>query len=112
MDVEAGVRGQPPLDDVSLGGCVVVADDVYVQIGGDLFVDFDEEFAVLGGTVAAVESADDFPGGHVEGGEEAGDAVSGVVVGAFLGHAGHHRQGGLGPGGGPGLGTVGGLRAE
>ena len=45
----------------------------------------------------AAQRADDLSGGHVEGGEEAGDAVAGVVVGAFLRHAGHHRQHRLGP---------------
>ena len=42
-------------------------------------------------------SADHGAVGDVERGEQAGDAVADVVVGAPLGHAGHHRQHRLGP---------------
>jgi hypothetical protein len=47
--------------------------------------------------VAAMQFADGDAVGDVEGGEQAGRAVPGVVMGAPLEHAGHHRQHGLGP---------------
>jgi hypothetical protein len=47
--------------------------------------------------VASVQGADEVAGGHVEGGEEAGDAVADVVAGAPLRRSGHHRQHRLGP---------------
>ena len=46
---------------------------------------------------AAVQLADHGAVGDAEGGEQAGDAVAGVVMGAPLGHAGHHREHRLGP---------------
>ena len=73
-------------------GGVVVTDQVHVQVGGDLLVQLGQELLELGGAVAAVDGADDLAGGHVQRGEQGGDAVADVVVGAPLGHAGHHRQ--------------------
>jgi Winged helix-turn helix len=43
-------------------------------------------------TVPAVQAGDDGAVGGFEGREQAGRAVPDVVVGAFLGHAGHHRE--------------------
>ena len=51
----------------------------------------------LGRAVTAVELADHGAVGDVERREQAGDAVAVVVMGAPLGHAGHHRQHRLGP---------------
>ncbi len=97
MDVEAGVAGQPVLDFRGLVRAVVVADQVDVQAARDVLVDPLQEFQELLVAVAAVQLADHGAVGDVEGGEQAGGAVPGVVVGAPLGHAGHHRQHRLGP---------------
>src|SRR6202042_3989375 len=92
-----GGAGQPVADGGLLVGGVVVADHVDVQFSGHGLVDLAEEFQVLLVAVPAVELGDDGAVGDVEGGEQAGDPVAGVVVGAPLGHAGHHRQHRLGP---------------
>ncbi len=89
--------GQPGLDRRGLVRGVVVADQMHVQFGGHGLVDRDEELLELGGTVFAVQLADHRAVGDVERGEQTGDAVADVVVGAPLGHARHHRQHGLGP---------------
>ena len=59
---------------------------------GDLGVDGGQELAELDGAVAPVQGGDDGAVADVEGGEQAGGARAHVVVGAFLGHAGHHRE--------------------
>ena len=97
VHVEAGMAGQPRLDRGGLVGAVVVADQVDVQVGGHGLVDRGQELLELGGAVPAVQLADHGAVGDVERGEQAGDAVADVVVGAPLGHAGHHRQHRLGP---------------
>ena len=96
MQVEAGVAGQPGLDGRGLVGGEVVADQVHVQLGGHGLVDRGQELPELHGPVVAVQFADDGAVGDVERGEQAGRAVADVVVGAPLGHAGHHRQHRLG----------------
>jgi hypothetical protein len=55
VHVEAGVGGEPGDDGWGLVGAVVVADQVHVQVGGNLFVEFGEELFELGGAVAAVD---------------------------------------------------------
>ena len=45
----------------------------------------------LHGPVLGVQLGDDRAVGDGERREQAGDAVAGVIVGAALGHAGHHR---------------------
>src|SRR4051812_23573606 len=59
------------------------------------------EDPATGSLNGALAEADHSPVGDVEGREQAGDAVMidrpVVVMGAPLGHAGHHRQHGLGP---------------
>src|SRR5207247_8362787 len=92
VHVEPGVFGQPGFDRRGLEGAVVVADQVDVQIGGYGFVDCDQELLELGRPVLAVQLADDRTVGDVERGEQAGDPVTDVVVGAPFGHARHHRQ--------------------
>ncbi len=47
--------------------------------------------------VAGVAGVGDLAGGGVEGGEQAGDAVPGVVVGLPFGDPGPHRQDRQGP---------------
>ena len=56
-----------------------------------------QELLELGRPVPALDGVDDQPGRHVQGGEQGGGPGAGVVVGAPLGHAGHHRQYRLGP---------------
>lgn len=76
---------------------VVVHDQVDLQVSGHLLVDPDQELLELHGPVPTVQGRDDFTRGDVEGGEQRGQAVADVVVGAPLGHARHHRQHRLGP---------------
>src|SRR6267154_3717510 len=97
MDVEARAPGQPCPDLGSVVGGVVVAHQVHVKVRGYGLVDRGQELLEFDGAVAAVQFADDRAVGDVEGGEQAGDAVPQVVVGAPLGHARHHRQHRLGP---------------
>jgi hypothetical protein len=78
-----------------LWGGVLVTHEVHVQLGRHGLVYRDQELLELNGAVTAVQLADDGAVGDVERGEEAGDAVAQVVVGAALGHARHHRQHGL-----------------
>jgi IS5 family transposase len=74
-----------------LVGGVVVADDVQNLPGvgdGDFFEEFQESLV----PVLGVAGVGDLPGGDVEGGEQAGDPVPGVVVGLPLGDPRAHRQ--------------------
>ena len=59
---------------------------------GDLGVDRGEELAELDGAVAPAQGGDHGAVADLEGSEQAGGAVPDVVLGAFLGHAGHHRE--------------------
>ena len=86
------MAGQPVLDFRGLVRAVVVADQVDVQAARDVLVDPLEELQELLVPVAAVQLADHGAVGDIEGGEQAGDAVPGVVMGAPLGRAGDHRQ--------------------
>ena len=90
--MESWVAVEPAGDCRRFVGGVVVTDQVHVQVGGDVVVQLGEELFELGGSVAAVDGAGDLAGGHVQRGEQGGDAVAQVVVGAPLGHPGHHRQ--------------------
>jgi hypothetical protein len=96
MDAEAGVAGQPGPDLGGVVGGVVVAHQVHGQFGGHGLVDRGQELLELDRPVAPVQFADDGAAGDVEGGEQAGDAVPQVVMGAPFGHARHHRQHRLG----------------
>ena len=87
-----GCVGEPGLDDRVLVGAVVVADQVDLEVLGDLGVDLGEELLELRGAVSAVQAGDHGAVGDVEGREQGGGAVPDVVVGAALGHPGHHRQ--------------------
>src|SRR5262249_34252166 len=74
-------------------GGVVVADQGHVQAGGHGLVDGGPELLEVDRPVAAVQFADDGAVGDVERGEQAGDAVPQVVMGAPLGHAGQKSIG-------------------
>ena len=82
VQVESWVAVEPAGDCRRFVGGVVVTDQVHVQVGGDVVVQLGEELFELGGSVAAVDGAGRFPaGGHVQRGEQGGDAVAQVVVG-------------------------------
>lgn len=75
---------------------VVVAGHVQVHVragGGDLLEELEELLVPAPGVAGIGHSS----GGDVEGGEQAGGPVTGVVVGLPLGDAGAHRQDRLGP---------------
>lgn len=55
VDVEAGMAGQPGVDQVCLVGGVVVGDEVDVGFVGDGLVDGDQDLAELDRAVSAVE---------------------------------------------------------
>jgi hypothetical protein len=55
-------------------GGEVVADQVHVQVGGDLAVDGVEECAELDRAVLVAGLGDDLSGGHLERGEQVGAA--------------------------------------
>jgi hypothetical protein len=95
--VEAGVAGQPFLDDGGVVRAVVVADQVDVEPRRDVLVDPLQELQEFLVPAPAVQFADHGTVGDVEGGEQAVDVVAGLVMGAALGHAGHHREHRLGP---------------
>lgn len=78
-------------------GSVVVAHQMNVQVRRDSFVDRGEELLELDRAVASMQLADHRAIGDVERGEQAGDVVAVVVVGAPFGHPRHHRQDRLGP---------------
>jgi len=96
MQEEPRMAGKPRLDRGGLVSAVVVADHVDVQRLRHRLVDRGQKLLELGRAVPAVQVADDGPVGDVERREQAGDAVALVVMGATLGHAGHHRQHRLG----------------
>jgi hypothetical protein len=86
------MAGQPGVDRGGLVGAVVVADQVHVQALGDLGVDTGQELAELDRPVPTVRRGDHGAVGDVQRREEAGGAVADVVMGAPLGHPGHHRE--------------------
>ncbi len=93
VDVPQLMSGAQP----QRASAVVVADQMDLEVLGDVGVDLGEEFAELDRPVAAVQAGDHGAVGGVERREQARGAVTDVVVGAFLGHPGHHRKRRLGP---------------
>ena len=80
VDVPARPSHQPIADQRRLVSGVVVHDEMHVEIARYVGLDRVEELAELGGAVAWIAFADHPTGGNVEGGEERGGAVAGVVV--------------------------------
>jgi hypothetical protein len=70
---------------------------VHRQLVGNLLVELGVKPAERYRAVPAVPGPNDLPGRDVQGGEQAGDPGTEVVVGAALGHARQHRQHRLGP---------------
>jgi hypothetical protein len=71
---------------------VVIADQMNIYPVGDFGVDLVQELAELDHPVPAVEAGEDGAVGGIERGEQDGGAVTHVVIGAFFGHARHHRK--------------------
>ena len=96
MQRHARVLRQPGLDLGVLVRGVVVADDVQfgTRVGGGGLFQEAQELLV---PVLRVAGVGDLAGGGVERGEQAGDAVPGLVVGLPPGDPGPHRQDRLGP---------------
>jgi hypothetical protein len=65
-------------------GGVVVANQVDVEVDGDLVVKLDQELLEFGGAVTTVDRSDDLAGGHIQRREQGRDAVAHVVVAAAL----------------------------
>ncbi len=98
MHVKPRMAREPFLHRRGLVGAVVVTHQVDIQVAGNLVVDFGEELRELNGSVAPVQAGDDGAIGGVERSEHTRCPVADVVRGAFLGHAGHHRERRLRPG--------------
>ena len=88
MHVEPGMVGEPCADRRCPVGAVVIADEMDVQVVGDLAVDLDQELAELDGAVPSVQAGDHCSVGGIERREQGGSAVPDVVVGAFSGTTG------------------------
>src|SRR5262249_58357240 len=84
VHVEAWPLGEPALNQGRLVRAVVVQDEMDGELYRDGCVNRNEEPAELDRAVAAMELPDDVAGLHVEGGEQRGRAVAGIVVGAAL----------------------------
>jgi hypothetical protein len=89
--MDSGVRREPSLHIGMLVCGVVVHDQVrlLVGVGAGEVAEEDQELLV---SVPRFAHAGDLVGGDFECGEQAGGAVPDVVVGAFLGLPGLHRQ--------------------
>lgn len=92
VDVPAGPFGEPVTDELGFVRCVVVHDNVNVEIDRDVALDLVEEFAELAGAMSRHACADDGSSLHVERREQRGCSIPLVVVGAPLGLPGPHRQ--------------------
>src|SRR5665647_2590909 len=92
MHMEAWMFDEPGVDRRRLVGAVAVTDQMHVQVARDFGVDLGQELPELNRSMPPVDRGDDGPVGDVERGEQAGHAVTDIVMGAPLGHPGHHRQ--------------------
>ena len=81
VQVKAGVAQQPLFDFRGLVRGVVVTDQVQVQAAGDGGIDELEETQELLAAVPAVVLGDHRPAGHIHGGEQAGRAITHIVMG-------------------------------
>ena len=66
MHVETRMGPKPFGDRRRFVGGVVVANQVDVEVDGDLVVKLDQELLELGGAVTAVDRSDDLAGGHIQ----------------------------------------------
>jgi hypothetical protein len=95
VHVSARALGEPVTDRRSFVGCVVVHDDVNVEVGRHVAPDLIQEFAELARAVAGHALADDGARFHIECREQRCRSVPLIVVRASLGLSGPHRQQGL-----------------
>src|SRR3989441_6751741 len=92
MHVVPRMAHEPAVNERRLVGAVVVENHMHVERRRDGRLDGVEERAELPGAVPVVELADDLARRNVQGGEERGGAVTGVIVGPPLHLPGPHGQ--------------------
>ena len=93
--VEARAPIEPVSDQRSLMGCVIVDDQMHVEVGWYGGFDLIEELAEFDGTMAGITLADHPAGSDVESGEQRCGAMTLVVMATPCRLAGTHRQHGL-----------------
>ena len=71
---------QPDLDFGVFVGDIIVADQVHVQVGGDVPVDVSQKGQEFLMPVTPLTAAQDGAGRHVQGGKQGGGPVSDIVV--------------------------------
>ena len=96
MNLETGMAGKPVFHLRSLVRTVVVHDQMHAEIGRHSGVAGAQKLEKLGAAMTAVQFADHFAGGDVEGGDQRRRAMAHVVMGAPLRKTRHQRQIGLG----------------
>ena len=84
VDMPARMAGQPASHRRRLVGCVVVHDQMDVEVVGDLGFESAQEPEELAAAVTREALSDDLAGGDVQRREERGGAVAHVVMGAPL----------------------------
>jgi len=95
VHVPARALGEPVADRPGFMGCVVVHDDVNVEVGRHVALDLIQEFAELVRAVAGHALADDGARFHIERRKQRCRSVPLIIVRAPLGLSGPHRQQGL-----------------
>jgi len=93
MQVEARTFGQPAADQLGIVGAVVIEDEMYVKFRGHVVLDGVEKAAELAGAMPAMQLAQHLAAGHIEGGKQAGGAVTFVIVAAAFDLSGAHGPG-------------------
>ena len=86
------MAGQPASNRRGLVGCVVVHDQMDVEVVGDLGFESAQELEELPAAMTREALSDDCAGGDVEGGEQRGGPVAHVVMGAPLDLSGPHGK--------------------
>src|SRR3954452_1991114 len=95
--MEARVSEQPALDERRLVRRVVVQHQVHLEVRWYFCVNAIQKLAELSRTVSAMQFADDFATGDIQGREQRGGAVALVIIGAPLDLARPHGQNRLCP---------------
>src|ERR1700722_5503928 len=90
MDTPTRALGQPVADQPGLVGRIIVPDQMHIEAGWHVGVDFIEELAEFSSTMMWMALADDLARGDIERGEQRGCTVPDVVVAASLRLAGPH----------------------
>src|SRR5271155_1382808 len=88
----AAALGKPGADELGLMARRIVHNDVDVEIGRNVPLDFIKELAELSRAVARHALSDDRSRFHIESSEQGGDAMTLIVMGSSLDLAGSHRQ--------------------